>query len=109
MEDDPNTNTMESGKNLAREKSNSISLDLTKDQMKSIVWILNNLENSNAIENGLKIELDNLFGCDVSYLDGDDYLQQLVDKIMLFLIKERNNMSEKTYENVITYIKENLQ
>ena len=81
------------------------SLDLTKEQMKSIVWIVNNLENPN---DRLKIELDNLFGCDVSYLDGDEYLTDLLNYIMIFLIKEKQNMSETTYNNVVEYIKEHL-
>jgi glutamate 5-kinase len=80
---------------------------LTKEQMKNIVSIVNS--NDSTDFNELTNHYNSLLGCDVSYLEGDDFLLQLLDKIMLFLILERKNMSEKTLENVLGYIKENLQ
>lgn len=80
---------------------------LTKEQMKNIVSIVNS--NDSTDFNELTNHYNNLLGCDVSYLEGDDFLLQLLDKIMLFLILERKNMSETTLQNVLEYIKNNLQ
>ena len=80
---------------------------LSKEQMKNIVVILNENESTDFDE--LSNNYNNLLGCDVSYLEGDDFLVRVLEKVMLFLILERKNMSEKTLQNVLEYIKNNLQ